>query len=56
MIVAYIGLKGGGGKSTIALSVITSKVMKKNFPKRAFVELDKQGSVKKWVRDRESNG
>ncbi|MCG8337147.1 MAG: ParA family protein [Proteobacteria bacterium] len=56
MIVAFVQTKGGTGKSTLALNVAYSKYMRKEFPSIALVELDPQGTLKKWWSRREQNG
>jgi cellulose biosynthesis protein BcsQ len=56
MIIAFVQTKGGTGKSTLALNVAFSKCMRKEFPSIALVELDPQGTLKKWWDRRIQNG
>ncbi len=55
MIIAFVQTKGGTGKSTLALCIAFSKKMQKSFSKIAVVELDPQGTLKKWWQRREKN-
>ncbi len=48
MIIAFVQTKGGTGKSTLALNVAFSRVVRKEFPSIVLVELDPQGTLKKW--------
>jgi len=56
MIVSTIQTKGGVGKTTLALGITSSKILEKKFPRRAIIELDPQGTISKWVEDREASG
>lgn len=56
MIIAFVQTKGGTGKSTLALNIAFSKPMRLEFPSIALVELDPQGTLKKWWERRQQNG
>ncbi|MCB1156199.1 MAG: ParA family protein [Leptospiraceae bacterium] len=56
MIISFIQTKGGTGKSTLALNTAFSKVMRENFSSVALVELDPQGTLESWWKEREENG
>ena len=55
MIIAFVQTKGGTGKSTLAMSVAFSKKIRQVFSSIALVEMDPQGTLKKWWTRRESN-
>lgn len=60
MILAFVQTKGGTGKSTLALNIAYSRLMKKEFSSIVLVELDPQGTLRKWwerrrITGRESN-
>lgn len=55
MIIAFVQTKGGTGKSTLALNMAFSKKMRNEFSNIAIVELDPQGTLKKWWKRREKN-
>lgn len=48
MIIAFVQTKGGTGKSTLALNVTFSKTIRNAFPSISLVELDPQGTLRKW--------
>lgn len=52
MIISFVQTKGGTGKSTLALNSAFSKVFKEKFQSIALVELDPQGTLKKWWEER----
>lgn len=56
MIVAFVQTKGGTGKSTLALNIAFSRLMRKEFPSIALVELDPQATLRKWWTRREQLG
>jgi len=55
MIIAFVQTKGGTGKSTLALNMAFSKKMRREFSNIAIVELDPQGTLKKWWERRAKN-
>jgi cellulose biosynthesis protein BcsQ len=56
MIIGFVQTKGGTGKSTLALSIAFSSAMAGVFASIALVELDPQGTLKSWWREREEMG
>lgn len=56
MIIAFVQTKGGTGKSTLALNIAYSKTIRSQFPSIVLVELDPQGTLKKWWSRRRSAG
>ncbi|MBU2513009.1 ParA family protein [bacterium] len=55
MIIAFVQTKGGTGKSTLALNTAFSKTIRNVFPSICLVELDQQGTLRKWWRRRDPN-
>ena len=53
MIISLLQTKGGVGKSTLALLLAYSPVIRKKFPKVSVLDLDTQGTIRSWVRERE---
>lgn len=56
MIIAFVQTKGGTGKSTLALNIAFSKLIRNQFPSIVLVELDPQGTLKKWWSRRTTAG
>lgn len=56
MIIGFVQTKGGTGKSTLAVNTAFSRTMSANFNSIALVELDPQGTLKNWWREREESG
>jgi cellulose biosynthesis protein BcsQ len=56
MIIGFVQTKGGTGKSTLALNIAFSGVMAKAFDSIALVELDPQGTLKRWWQERAEMG
>lgn len=56
MIIGFVQTKGGTGKSTLAVNTAFSRTMSDHFNSIALVELDPQGTLKNWWRDREEAG
>lgn len=56
MIIGFVQTKGGTGKSTMAMNTAFSRTMQENFNAIALVELDPQGTLKNWWREREEAG
>lgn len=54
-ILSFVQTKGGTGKSTLSLSVASSKTFKKHFGQVALVELDSQGTLADWIGERIAN-
>ncbi len=54
MIIAFVQTKGGTGKSTLALNTAFSKTIRSVFPSICLVELDQQGTLRKWWRRRDT--
>jgi cellulose biosynthesis protein BcsQ len=52
MIISLLQTKGGVGKSTLALLLAYSPVIRKKYPKVSVLDLDAQGTIKAWVRER----
>ncbi len=56
MILSFVQTKGGTGKSTLALCTAFSSAMARRFGAIALVELDPQGTLGDWWREREEAG
>ncbi len=56
MIIGFVQTKGGTGKSTLAMNTAFSKCYQQLFESIALVELDPQGTLRNWWRDREEAG
>lgn len=56
MIISFVQTKGGTGKSTLSLNTAFSRVVLDRFKSVALVELDPQGTLQTWWKDRESEG
>jgi len=56
MIIGYVQTKGGTGKSTLTINTAFSRVMNRRFSSIAIVELDPQGTIRNWWREREEAG
>ncbi len=56
MIIGFVQTKGGTGKSTLAVNTAFSSIMNKRFDSIALVELDPQGTLKNWWRERDEIG
>jgi cellulose biosynthesis protein BcsQ len=52
MIISLLQTKGGVGKSTLALLLAYSPTIRKRFPKVSVLDLDYQGTLNSWVRER----
>ena len=48
MIIAFVQTKGGTGKSTLALNMAFSRLISRHFSSIALVEMDMQGTLRKW--------
>ena len=56
MIIGFVQTKGGTGKSTLAVNMAFSSIMNERFESIALVELDPQGTLKNWWRERDEIG
>jgi len=56
MIVSFVQTKGGTGKSTLSLNIAFSRIVLDRFQTVALVELDPQGTLQAWWKERESEG
>ncbi|MGK0290383.1 MAG: cellulose biosynthesis protein BcsQ [bacterium] len=56
MIISFVQTKGGTGKSTLAMNITFSKAVTNNFKSVALVELDAQGTLKTWWKERIEEG
>jgi len=56
MILSLISTKGGTTKSTIVLTVGTSKAFQKHFKSVALVDFDEQGTITEWWESRQNLG
>lgn len=54
-IFSFVQTKGGTGKTTLSLSVASSKAFKKKYGQVALVELDSQGTLADWIGERIAN-
>jgi cellulose biosynthesis protein BcsQ len=55
MIIAFVQTKGGTGKSTLTLAIAFARRIRRAFGKIAMVELDPQGTLRKWWQRRVEN-
>lgn len=55
MILSFVQTKGGTAKSTLALLLTYAKEMRAAFQRPALVELDEQGTLKRWWRTRHAH-
>jgi cellulose biosynthesis protein BcsQ len=55
MIISFVQTKGGTGKSTLAMNTAFSEFISSKFTNIALVELDPQGTLKKWWDERYEN-
>ncbi|MCB1190799.1 MAG: ParA family protein [Leptospiraceae bacterium] len=53
MIISFVQTKGGTGKSTLAMNISFSEIIKNSFGTIALVELDPQGTLRSWWQERE---
>lgn len=56
MIISFVQTKGGTGKSTLAMSAAFSALFLEKFTSIALVELDPQGTLKRWWQERFDSG
>lgn len=54
-IFSFVQTKGGTGKTTLSLSVASSRTFNKTFGRIALVELDSQGTLADWIGERIAN-
>lgn len=52
MIISILQTKGGSGKSTLTQMLSFSSAVKKKFPDVSILEMDYQGSLSRWVENR----
>lgn len=55
LIISFVQTKGGTGKTNLARSLAYSKPTTKSYPSICLVDMDEQGSLKNWWKDREMN-
>ena len=56
MIISVVQTKGGTGKSTLSVSLAFSQTMSKQFGSIALIELDPQGTLQDWWKERDAMG